>query len=479
MNDSPRTDGRARRSSASLRDPAGYVFERDGRIFRRLYASAAAVWTSFAQTPLAQSLMAQGRLVPTWAASQASPADYAGLDAPGATEAHDTGLALEHERIEVISHAQEWSFSMLRDAALLHIDLMEALLPLGYTLKDATPANVQFRNGQACLIDVASIEKHAGGAWRAYGQFCRTMLFPLMTSAYARLPLPALMKGHGADGMPASTASRLLKGQLTLRPGVLVHVRLQAWLHKLSKGKAPSDVSDARLAAAVDVSSVIRLLQGLRRALTALPLPPQTSWTGYRSTSTYTAAQLIEKRSIVEQWCAAHLTRQDVALDVGCNTGDYSRLLAKHAKLVVAIDADAACVDELHRTGEPNVLPLVVDFAAPTPAAGWALREQASFFDRVRPDWSIWLAVIHHLAIHNGVRLDDVVDRMLQTSRWLVVEFVAPEDEMVQALLKERAVERMDYSEANFRLLLAVYGAKIHEVREVTPTRTLYLLERG
>ena len=43
----------------------------------------------------------------------------------------------------VVSYPYEWSFGMLRDAALLQLDLTLAALDEGMTLKDATPFNVR------------------------------------------------------------------------------------------------------------------------------------------------------------------------------------------------------------------------------------------------------------------------------------------------------------------------------------------------
>lgn len=460
----------AQPDGGSLRDPAGYVFELDGRIHRLLSGPAAPVWSDFAATALAGRLMDSGRIVRTVVAK-----DVAEVGVVADAARSGDALLLEHERVPLISYAQEWCFSMLRDAALLHLDLMSELIPTGWTLKDAHPSNVQWKDGHLCLIDVASIEPYRGGPWRAYGQFCRTMLFPLMVSAYAQQPLQTLLKGFGQAGLDSASAARMLRGWASFKPGVLMHVRLQAWLQRMAdRQRGPSAGSE--FVATMGKDAVLRMVTGLRDALTAMPVPNPSGWTDYRFTSTYTAEQVSAKHAVVEQWCLAHVHKDDLAVDVGCNTGEYSELLAAHAGQVVSIDADMSCVDRLYQRRVPGVLPLVVDVAAPTPASGWALGEQRSFTERVRPDWSVWLAVIHHLSIHNGVRLDAVVAWMLTVSPQLIVEFVAPEDEMVQALLKERGIERPDYSEANFLRLLAMHGASVVARREITPTRVLYLV---
>jgi len=163
-------------------------------------------------------------------------------------------------------------------------------------------------------------------------------------------------------------------------------------------------------------------------------------------------------------------------MDVGCNTGVYARLAAARARQVIAIDADMPCIDEIWRTAPPNILPLVVDFADATAPSGWALREQRAFSSRVRPYVSLWLAVVHHLAIRNGIRLEQVCRGILAVSPLLVIEFVDPEDEMVRAMMVERGVERRDYTRAAFLGHLADCGAEILDIEELSPTRQLYLV---
>src|SRR6202041_2151566 len=72
-------------------------------------------------------------------------------------------------------------------------------------------------------------------------------------------------------------------------------------------------------------------------------------------------------------------------LDVGCNTGVYSRLAADAGAEVVSIDTDLQAVDRLcaslKGSGE-NILPLCIDLAHPTPATGWENREYSSFLNR-------------------------------------------------------------------------------------------------
>lgn len=449
---------------ASLRDPDGHVFYRDGRVLRCMAGRHAGQWLDWFRTPEAERLFNGGLLIGT-------SVDEAIDDAAGGCR-----LVLSHERVEWITYVQEWSFSMLRAAALLHLELMEKLLPAGMILKDANPANVQWHGGRMRMIDVASVQAYRGGAWRAYGQFCRTMLFPLFACAYGGIPLNMLVKGAGRNGIDAIVASRLLPGIASFRSGVFTHVHLQRILQRFIDRFGMPELSEEQVSA-VSSRSVLKMVHGLRVALERMPAPKPTSWTDYVKTSTYSAEAFERKRSVVKRWLASHISSEALVLDVGCNTGVYSHIAASRARQVIAIDADMACVDEIWRAATPNVLPLVVDFADATSPGGWALREQRAFKDRVRPDVALWLAVIHHLAIHNGIRLPDVCKEILKTSPLLVVEFVDPEDDMVKALLSERGIERLDYTRGKFLECLSSANAQVLDSEVLSPTRQLYMIK--
>ena len=424
-------------------------------------------WLGWFGQPQARAMFQEGLLIGT---------DVEAVSGEG-VEDDDFELVLAHERVEWLSYAQEWSFSMLRAAALLHLNLMERLLPTGWILKDANSANVQWHRGRMCLIDVASVQRYKGGAWRAYGQFCQTMLFPLFASAYGGVSMNLLLRGAGRSGLDAALTSRLLPSSAAVRSGVFTHVHLQRILQRFVDRFGMPALSNEQVAT-VSSRAVLSMVKKLRAAIERMPVPEATAWTGYVQTSTYTAEQFEQKKRLVSRWLVEHLGSDAVVLDVGCNTGAFSRLAATRARQVIAIDADMPCIDEIWCTAPSNVLPLVVDFADATPATGWALDEQKSFTQRVRPDASLWLAVIHHLAIHNGIRLAEVCRGILRTSRLLLIEFVDPEDEMVKALLVARGIERPDYSRAQFLNHVAAEGAEVIESEVLSPTRQLYLIRR-
>ena len=124
----------------------------------------------------------------------------AGGAARAASTSQPRSAALRHERVPFVSYPYEWPFSMLRDAALLQLELLRAALAEDMVLKDASPYNVQWRGSRPVFIDVGSFERARRG--RAVGRLPPVLL---------PLPLPADDPGVRRAAVPA-LASRLARG---------------------------------------------------------------------------------------------------------------------------------------------------------------------------------------------------------------------------------------------------------------------------
>ena len=160
--------------SGSFRDRDGRIYLQDGRVFRGLSASALENFAAVRETAFYRKFSASGSLIKTCKLNQE--------DNPLAENLWQQWAGfLEHERVEIISYPYEWTFGMLKAAALLQLHLTEAAIGEGFTLKDASPYNVQFVGAKPVFIDILSFEPLADGApWPAYRQFCEMFLFPLM-----------------------------------------------------------------------------------------------------------------------------------------------------------------------------------------------------------------------------------------------------------------------------------------------------------
>ena len=166
------------RASGSYRDPEGFVFFQGNRVFRALTKDGLASYHDFRQSPLCQWLEEEHWITRTWETESAS------VGAIAERFPEITGI-IEQSQIPFISYPYEWSFDMLKDAALHTLDLLLHSGRHGFTLKDATAYNIQFPGHRPIFIDILSIAKYVPGTpWTGYTQFCQQFLFPLALTAH-------------------------------------------------------------------------------------------------------------------------------------------------------------------------------------------------------------------------------------------------------------------------------------------------------
>ena len=86
---------------ASFRDPSGFVYRRDGILYRQIQPSAAADWDAFRSSGLLDRLVADGLMV-----------EHADVDLSLAASP-DAVAVIQPRRLDFISYPYEWSFSQL------------------------------------------------------------------------------------------------------------------------------------------------------------------------------------------------------------------------------------------------------------------------------------------------------------------------------------------------------------------------------
>ena len=453
--------------AGSFRDPDTRVFRYNGAVFRCLTARAHADWTRLAATEFHARFMADRRVIPTRLVTD--PESLPPLAARWAA-------VLEHERVPVVSYPYEWSFGMLKDAALLQLDVTRAALDEEMTLKDATAFNVQWLGARPTFIDIGSFTPYAAGEpWAGYRQFCETFLYPLLLQAYRHVPFHPWLRGS-LEGITAEHCLSLLSGRRLLRPGVLTHVYLQAKAQARYEDTT-GDVRQELRAAGFGAALIKHNIERLRRTVEKLRWnPPRSTWSEYQREHSYDDADLRSKAAFVERILARR--RWPLVWDVGCNIGKYSRLAAEHADYVLALDADHVVVEhlyrELHAGGPANILPLVADVADPSPGLGWRGRERLPLADRGAPELIMCLALMHHLVIGRNIPLDEFVAWLAQFGAEVILEFVGRDDPMVKRLLLNRRDQEFEYSDAALGAALGRhFGAVTHETL-ASGTRTLY-----
>lgn len=455
-----------RTEPASFRDPANQVFYADGEVLRGLRGPAVEDWRALAATEFFPRLVGEGKICATEPVGPAA-------------EHHGFEMVLRHEKVPFISYPYEWTFSMLRDATLLHLEILDAALAEKLTTKDGSAYNLQWRGTAPTFIDIGSFERlREGEPWAGYRQFCQTMLYPLLLTAHLGVEFQPWLRAQ-IDGIEPGQLRRLLGGRHRWKAGVFKHVHLHDAVQQRLASTSARDVRAEMKAAGFDSELVVAVVRGLRKLVGRLDWrPPASHWQQYRDDCSYSETDTAAKRGFVEAALAA-AGDQRLVLDLGANDGAYARLAARHARQVVAVEGDHAVTDTLYRRlrdeGERRILPLVMDLANPSPGIGWRNLERASFADRTGADTVLALALVHHLAIGRNVPLPEVCDFLAGLGQRLVVEFVAPADPMAQRLLANKPAGMFaDYRREAFERLLGERFAIERRLELPSGTRTLY-----
>jgi hypothetical protein len=446
------------RDEASFRDPDGFVFEHQGRLYRSLTREAA------------QRLSAQEAFY--------NEAVERRLLVPFSTEQRVAGFeVIEPTRLALVSYPHEWCFEQLKDAALNTLDINILALRYGLTLKDASAFNNQSLDGRTVFIDHTSFEETDGRMpWRPYSQFCRHFLNPLVVGAYRDMHVGGFFR-LDIDGLQQQTANDLLPLRATLRPSIMMH--MLAHNHYMRKASEFEGKTEA--ASVTSKGRQIDLLKQLRAFIAGLKAAKAAStWADYYEKTNYVEATFAQKKEVVANCFAGrHL---GTIWDVGANDGTFARLVADAARIVLALDLDHNAVNANYafnrKKGVSRVHALVYDVGNPTPSLGFRNRERTPLEARSKPDAIMALAVIHHLSLTNNIPLEQTALYFAERSPELVIEWVGRADSQVKRLLAQKNVSYDWYNEDDFQAAYTKHFSLVSRTPITGTDRTVYHFRR-
>ena len=470
------------RDPGSFRDPSGFVFTLDERIYRAIDSDTASILEKLDADGTLLELFEAGRVVETTRIEK-------GGDAWGVLHEKVPKFDhfLEHGKIDVISYPYEWSTSMLADAAVRALDVQARLIQRGYSLKDSSGYNIQFAHSKPVFIDIPSIEiPTRRDIWVAMGQFCKMFVYPLLLKRTLRLDTKGYFLAN-IDGMELDDIYAVFGFWRSLTPGLLLDVGLPHLLQKLIVRQGESDKPDGTLKKKLYSSggsekAQLMNLSRLRRKVTALARQcrRRSRWTSYAQANTYSDRANEFKMAFTRQFLEEHQPAR--VLDLGCNTGQYSELAARHGAKVVAVDSDHDCVDLLYQHAAReglNILPLWMDIASTSPGLGFRNRERPPFLERVPKSSVFALALLHHLLVSSRLDLPSIRDFLHDlTSDTLLIEYIDPADDMFQSLL---ALRENIYGHHTLEQFLNIFGERfklLKQERVPETERTLLIFEK-
>ena len=457
---------------ASFRDPSGFLFTRDGTLYRQVNRRYEQEYNRLMESGLYERLVKAGLLIPH------TQADRVKGESDTSSKEDTCFKIIQPERVPFISYPYEWSFGELKDAALATLSIQKRALKMGMSLKDASAYNIQFVRGRATLIDTLSFELYKEGEpWIAYRQFCQHFLAPLALMALRDVRLNQLLRVY-IDGVPLDLASELLPWSTRLNFGLLTHIHLHAGAQKKYAGEEVRSSQRGTM----NRQAMTGLIESLESTVRKLEWKPGgTEWGNYYDITNYSDAAFEHKKRLVREW--TERIRPGLVWDLGANNGVFSRVAgdADAAPQVISFDIDPAAVEQNYRQVKAEklerLLPLLLDLTNPSPGIGWANRERDSFGRRGPADLVLALAVIHHLAISNNVPLVQLAEFFAETGKWLVIEFVPKSDSQVKKLLTSREDIFPHYTSEGFEAAFKTRYNILKAVNVNESERVLYLME--
>jgi len=170
-------------------------------------------------------------------------------------------------------------------------------------------------------------------------------------------------------------------------------------------------------------------------------------------------------------------------LDIGANTGEFSKLSSDCGSQVVALEREPVSAGKIFNTARStglNITTIHADLSRPTPAVGWDNRESSALMPRLEGQFELvmMLAVIHHIVLLEQIPLPAIIDLCYKlTNKLLIIEWVPTTDPMFVSLMRGRDDL---YGQLTSESLFAACKGKFNLVREevLGNGRIMYLFQK-
>ena len=350
-------------------------------------------------------------------------------------------LVLKHRRVPFVSYANEWCPEMLKDAALLAIDMMIELAGDRLTL-DVGTWDMLFDGCRPVFVDFCSIEaadSYGDESWTRVGDDFRS---------YFLYPLWLMAQGYGnlARWLLADFEHKIIHAEFAALMGVRIY-NFQAddapkGLLSIAACSIPQPVRPAARKGLEFIKSFLpkltrnnelrgrALARQLQDELETIPIPSTSKW---RAGNDDDCLPFTPSKGWTQKHLSVHAVLSDLrpatVLDIGCNRGWYSQLAALLGSRVVALDVDDRRVAYCYRKARERKLPilsLVMDIRYPSPGHGTCNKVIAPALQRFPCDMVFALSLVHRLVFDQHLTFEQVSDTFAAFSkRWLLVEFIS------------------------------------------------------
>jgi hypothetical protein len=407
--------------AASVVDDFGSVFLYQGRVFRGVYHSQKDYCEELINSIFFKELIDENLIPNTWI-SELVMDEFA--------------FVLEHEYIQA-SKPHHWSFSMLKDAALLMLKLSEKCSRNGYELKDAHAYNIFFKNNSPIFIDFGSLRKAESEKWKAYEEFVHSFYMQLLIWAKGDFFLARkLMEDGNAPSVRTVPMTRILdsmfmepiRSEIFQYSILLKNRQIASRTREVAFLKRIFDFTNSLASALlskkvklVAYKKELRSTSEVMLRILGLDNPKMDSfWGGYHDY--YKVNGVVSPRfSRLLELVRMHASSSESFLDLAGNQGFFSTLLHENfpGKRILLTDYDSNAIDQAYQHFKSLGLPIhpyVFNFMFPL---------ESNEIKIFKSDVVFALAITHHLILTQKYSLRSILEIVSKYSnKFVVIEFM-------------------------------------------------------
>ena len=342
-------------------------------------------------------------------------------------------LVIEHENIKYWNYPYEWSFSMLRDAAMTVLDGNEVANKYGYELFDVHAFNVVFKMAQPIYVDFGSfikVDERNGKSWSGFNNFYNSFYMPLYLYNKGFSDLSNSIYLH--YGLFSDRDLFLLRNKHV----TLLGKKLTSLIFKINNSK--------RRLAAARYSRVIEKY-GKHKHIDKLLKFKKLFQNRYTIRHARNLIKTVSKSHIDSYWKNYHddknpskdkrflritkiinkeLADANTLIELAANQGKFADYVLENTQInrVIATDYDKNALDKIYLNNRfsEEVLPLLYDFVRPNNRTN-----TNKISNRINADIVMALAVTHHLILTQDISIDHIFNVLESlATKYVIIEFM-------------------------------------------------------
>ena len=393
-------------SKFSLCDSFGKVFTWNGKLYRGIFKESKELALELFSSGLTEKLQ-QEKLIP--------PTKVTNLTLDG------FNFVIEHELIHPVSYPHEWSFSMLKDAAMCILKVNKIALTYGFETKDCHAYNVLFYDNNPMFIDIGSFVKcSATRQLLCYKEFLSVYYYPLKIWASNDYYTAKRIISDEASVLPHKSYFNIRYGFILRKLGYYVQkirkLRFKLLNTLYKKRKLKGEKREIEYFA----SKVKQIFPPLRKSY----------WNNYHNEYLDSSGNVTSTTNRFER--IVDLVKNNnisSVTELGGNQGIVSKLILQKipfVKKVICTDYDENAIDLLYLSIKRNITfnsrmsTAILNFMTPTANYSEIVPEK-----RFVSECVLALAVTHHLILTQRFNIDNILSTIiLYTTQYAIIEFM-------------------------------------------------------